>query len=224
MFAEKLMKPAYKECILHIANGVTACYLKITYRNRNIGSSFPLFLFTYFYYFLLCSRRIMCMRKSSKHPHKLFMIAQFHQKNSVSRPRTISNWHNHIYIAQWDVENDERRPKIRERIPWFDSHRSRCILEPGGSFCHDDSLVPRYGTILSTHRTRAEYWRSSDKMAINIGIGWRGSESRQWMTMSVRVAGYRPSKRGRWWRYRRWYRRFWSSSHHSHIRWWDWTW
>lgn len=169
------------------------------------------------------SRRIMCMRKSSKHPHKTLYDRTISSKNSVSRPRTISNWHNHTY-SQWNVENDEWRPKIRKRIPWFDSHRSRCILEPGGSFCHDDSLVPRYGTILSTHRTRAEYWRSSDKMTINIGIGWRGSESRQWVTMSVRIAGYRPSKRGRWWRYRRWYWRFRPSSHHSHIRWWDWTW
>lgn len=101
-------KSAYKECILHIANGVTACYLKITYRNRNIGSSFPLFLFTYFRYFLLCSRRIMCMRKSSKHPHKTLY------NRTISSKKFCFTFSNDIKLTYSSVRCRKRRTKAED--------------------------------------------------------------------------------------------------------------
>ena len=56
------------------------------------------------------------------------------------------------------------------------SHRSKCILEPGGSFCHGDGLVPWHGTVFTAYRARAEYRRSSDKMAVDVGISRRWGE------------------------------------------------
>lgn len=86
--------------------------------------------------------------------------------------RVVSNNRRHV---QRDVAgNVERRRSAMEFQ--VNSHRSKCILEPGGSFCHSDSLVPWNGTIFTAYRTRAEYRRSSDKMAVNVGISRRWGE------------------------------------------------